>query len=193
MLIRWSALVSLKATAIVAGVALAAVIGGAALFHTQAPASSNLPDSGPIGSTLGVPGGLAITVDRPVQGSSRWLFHIHVRNTSGNTVPMFGVGQDHQFVLLGSGLPSGTTLDQSTVKLNTPSAVERVSHPGLAETVAANATADGWMVGDLSTFNHPVFAVAYRYDTLHSQACKDPRVQSTCHPEDLYRVVVWSL
>jgi hypothetical protein len=147
----------------------------------------NRPSTGTIGSTLILPNGsLAITLLSIEQHGSQFYFHFRIHNQTGNSFAVISTGTDYQFIV--------PRLGRTAAYMQTAPVpqVDRSTHPALSPSLAAQTSADGWVAIDTTLLGGKPQQIAYRYATVHTKECSNPSDQSTCHPADLYRALLWN-
>lgn len=144
-----------------------------------------------IGANLVTAEGLSVTLERIDKQGTRWLFHFVLRNlNAANDATVIGSGAVHQFAIVGKTGPT-TVVDKV---LSTPLASEAAAgYRSLGATLKRGGATDGWLAVDTATLGFTPVQVIYRYHATSTTACKDPAVTSTCYPDTVYSMLIWSL
>ncbi len=151
-------------------------------------------ESGALNAALISPDDVTLQIVDVQKSATKWIFHFQAHNNASQAVPILDAGTNHYFMLSLRGTP-GTpyAASQLFIKLTAPVQADLAAHPALPTTVVSSADADGWLVADLTNIAYPPFQLLYVYGTVTGTECADPKDQTTCHPVEGYRTLVWQL
>lgn len=153
------------------------------------------PEVGAITATLTSPDNVTIHIVAIQREPNEWLFHIQMRNNTGQKVAFLSSSSAHYFMVAGTSKPGvPASADQYFLKLTPPGPADTASHAALPALLAPHAQGDGWLVADLTNYAYgqPI-ALFYVYGTVPDTACASPTDPSSCHPDTGYRTLLWRL